>query len=159
MQPPFRNYVADGRTSLADRGVITHAAQSRPAVAKPEFVGAIIFPVLVALLEIDRPDASRDLRGAALIRQIATNPVILAKICRVTWSIVGVTLPGPVASFPTIPGEALTPCALFSIELDLTLNKLSQLLRLFALPTVLELAIVLAVDTMSRKQSWAASSR
>src|ERR1700710_2252701 len=106
------------------------------------FVGAVIFPVLVVLLEIDRPDASRSIRGAALIRQVATNPVILATLCGVTWSIVGVTLPGPVASFLTILGEALTPCALFSIGLDLTLGELRQRLRLYALLTVLKLAVV-----------------
>lgn len=106
------------------------------------FVGAIIFPVLVVLLEIDRPDASRSLRGAALIRQIATNPVILATVCGVIWSIVGVKLPGPVVSLLTILGEALTPCALFSIGLDLTLSELRQRPGLYALLTTLKLAVV-----------------
>ncbi|MEI5996135.1 AEC family transporter [Paraburkholderia bengalensis] len=106
------------------------------------FVGAIIFPVLVVLLEIDRPDAQHNLRGAALVRQIATNPVILATLCGLVWSIVGVPLPRPVGSFLTILGEALTPCALFAIGLDLTLGELRQRLRLYALLTVLKLAIV-----------------
>jgi malonate transporter len=106
------------------------------------FVGAVIFPVLVVLLEIDRPDASRNLRGAALIRRIATNPVILATLCAVAWSTAGVTLPGPITSLLTILGEALTPCALFSIGLDLTLGELRQRLGLYALLTVLKLAVV-----------------
>jgi hypothetical protein len=123
------------KTLLGQPGVLAAAIAT-------VFVGAVIFPLLVVLLEIDRPDASRSLRGAALIRQIATNPVILATICGVTWSIVGVTLPGPVTSFLKILGEALTPCALFSIGLDLTLSELRQRLRLYALLTVLKLAIV-----------------
>jgi malonate transporter len=82
------------------------------------FVGAILFPVVVVLLEIDRSDASQNSRAAKLIRQIVTNPVILATICGLAWSIVGLTLPGPVASFLAILGEALTPCALFAIGLD-----------------------------------------
>jgi malonate transporter and related proteins len=106
------------------------------------FVGAILFPVLVVLLEIDRADASRSLRGAKLIRQIATNPVILATVCAVVWSLVGVTLPGPVATVLRMLGEALTPCALFSIGLDLTLSEMRQRLSLYALLTVLKLAIV-----------------
>jgi malonate transporter and related proteins len=109
------------------------------------FVGAILFPLLVVILEIDRRDVSRAGRGvggASLIRQIATNPVILATLCAVAWSIVGAKLPGPIVSLLTILGEALTPCALFSIGLDLTLHELRQRLPLYALLTVLKLAIV-----------------
>jgi predicted permease len=106
------------------------------------FVGAIIFPLLVVLFEVDRPDASRNLRGTGVLRQIATNPVILATICGVAWSVVGVTLPAPAASFFTMLGEALTPCALFSIGLELTLNELRERITLYALLTVLKLAVV-----------------
>ncbi|SAK64091.1 AEC family transporter [Caballeronia ptereochthonis] len=106
------------------------------------FVGAIMFPVLVVLLEIDRYDASRKLRMAPLIRQIATNPVILATVCGLLWSIGGFGLPGPVASFLTILGEALTPCALFAIGLELTLGELRERLSLYALLTMLKLAMM-----------------
>jgi len=106
------------------------------------FVGAIVFPLLVVLLEIDRADASRSLRGGALIRQIATNPVIVATIAGVAWSITGMTLPGPAASFLRILGEALTPCALFSIGLDLTLSELRDRLKLYALLAALKLAVM-----------------
>lgn len=106
------------------------------------FVGAVLFPVLVVILEIDRGGASRGVSGGALIRQIATNPVILATLCALAWSIVGMRLPGPVVSLLTILGEALTPCALFSIGLDLTLGELRERVRLYALLTVLKLAIV-----------------
>ena len=106
------------------------------------FVGAIMFPVLVVLIEIGRLDASRKIDVTALVRQIATNPVILATICGLLWSVIGLTLPAPLASFLTILGEALTPCALFAIGLDLTLDELRGRVNLYALLTVLKLAIV-----------------
>jgi len=106
------------------------------------FVGAIMFPVLVVLIEIGRLDASRKIDVTALVRQIATNPVILATICGLLWSIGGLTLPAPVASFLTILGEALTPCALFAIGLDLSLSELRGRVNLYALLTALKLAIV-----------------
>jgi malonate transporter and related proteins len=106
------------------------------------FVGAIMFPVLVVLLEISRYDASRKISVTALVRRIATNPVILATICALLWSVIGWTLPAPVASFLTILGEALTPCALFAIGLDLTLAELRGRVQLYAVLTALKLAIV-----------------
>ncbi len=106
------------------------------------FVGAIMFPILVLLLEIGRYDTSGNVRTAALIRQIATNPVILATVFGLLWSILGLKLPGPAASFFTMLGEALTPCALFAIGLDLTLAELRERLGLYALLTALKLAIM-----------------
>jgi malonate transporter and related proteins len=106
------------------------------------FVGAIMFPILVLLLEIGRYDGSHNIRTAALMRQIATNPVILATIFGLLWSILGSDLPGPVASVLTMLGEALTPCALFAIGLDLTLAELRERLGLYALLTALKLAIM-----------------
>jgi malonate transporter and related proteins len=106
------------------------------------FVGAIMFPILVLLLEIGRYDTSRNIRTAALMRQIATNPVILATIFGLLWSILGADLPGPVALFLTMLGEALTPCALFAIGLDLTLAELRERLGLHALLTALKLVIM-----------------
>jgi predicted permease len=106
------------------------------------FVGAIMFPILVLLLEIGRYDTSRSIQTTALIRQIATNPVILATIFGLLWSIVGSKLPGPVASCLTILGEALTPCALFAIGLDLTIDELREGVGLYALLTTLKLAVM-----------------
>jgi predicted permease len=106
------------------------------------FVGAIMFPVLVVLLELGRRDTSRSIRTGALIRQIATNPVILATICGLLWSIIGIRLPVPVESILTILGEALTPCALFAIGLDLTIGELRERLGYYATLTLCKLAIV-----------------
>jgi malonate transporter and related proteins len=106
------------------------------------FVGAMMFPILVLLLEIGRYDTSHNVRTAALIRQVVTNPVILATIFGLFWSILGSQLPGPVASILTMLGEALTPCALFAIGLDLTLTELRERLGLYAMLTALKLAIM-----------------
>jgi predicted permease len=106
------------------------------------FIGAVMFPLLVLLLEIGRYDTSRNIRTAALFRQIATNPVILATIFGLLWSMLGTRLPGPVASSLTILGEALTPCALFAIGLDLTIAELRERLGLYALLTALKLAVM-----------------
>ncbi|PRY05077.1 AEC family transporter [Paraburkholderia sp. BL25I1N1] len=106
------------------------------------FVGAVMFPILVLLLEIGRYDTSGNIRTAALLRQIATNPVILATIFGLLASILGLKLYGPAVSFLTILGEALTPCALFAIGLDLTIAELRERLGLYALLTALKLAIM-----------------
>ncbi|MDR5822782.1 MULTISPECIES: AEC family transporter [unclassified Caballeronia] len=106
------------------------------------FVGAIMFPMLVVLLELGRRDSSHTLRAAPLIRQIATNPVILATLVGLLWSIIGVRLPAPVDAFLTILGEALTPCALFAIGLDLTIGELRERLGCYACLTALKLAVV-----------------
>ncbi|BAO89615.1 AEC family transporter [Caballeronia cordobensis] len=106
------------------------------------FVGAIMFPVLVVLLEIGRYDTSRKISVTALIRRIVTNPVILATLCGLLWSVGGLTLPAPFASFLTILGEALTPCALFAIGLDLTSGELRGRVSFYAILTILKLAIV-----------------
>jgi predicted permease len=106
------------------------------------FVGAMMFPILVLLLEVGRYDTSHNVRTAVLVRQVATNPVILATIFGLLWSILGSQLPGPVASILTMLGEALTPCALFAIGLDLTLAELRERLGLYALLTALKLAIM-----------------
>ncbi|BAN26096.1 AEC family transporter [Caballeronia insecticola] len=106
------------------------------------FVGAFMFPMLVILLEIDRFDASRTIRTGALIRQIATNPVILSTVFGLLWSFGGFGMPAPLESFLTVIGEALTPCALFAIGLELTLGELRERLGFYALLTALKLAVV-----------------
>jgi len=106
------------------------------------FIGAFMFPLLVILLEIDRFDISRGVRIAPLMRQIATNPVILATIFGLAWSFSGLGMPGPLDTFLTVLGDALTPCALFAIGLELTLNEVRERLSFYALLTAAKLLIV-----------------
>jgi predicted permease len=102
------------------------------------FVGAIMFPALVILLEIDQ-SSTHKMRASALARQIGTNPVILATILGLLWSVGGLTLPAPVATYLGILGEALTPCALFAIGLDLSISELRGHLNRYALLAALKL--------------------
>jgi malonate transporter and related proteins len=103
------------------------------------FVGAIMFPVLVILLETDRGDTAR---FSVVARQIATNPVILATIGGLVWSWIGLKLYAPVASFLSILGEGLTPCALFAIGLELTVKELREGMTFYAVLTALKLFVM-----------------
>ena len=81
---------------------ILRALQGNPGVLAAAvatvFVGAIMFPALLVLLEIDQHKDSRKMRASALARQIGTNPVILATLLGLLWSVIGLTLPTPVAA-------------------------------------------------------------
>jgi len=110
------------------------------------FIGLVVFPVLVVMLEMDR-DLAREhgagqVRGAALLRQIATNPVILATAAGLAWSIAGIALPSPVSAFFAVLGEALTPCALFAIGLELTFSELRRNLSAYVWLSALKLIAV-----------------
>ncbi|GJG99616.1 MULTISPECIES: AEC family transporter [Paraburkholderia] len=106
------------------------------------FVGAIMFPALVVLLEVDQQTGSRKMRGGALAKQIGTNPVILATILGLLWSVGGLTLPAPAVTYLGILGEALTPCALFAIGLDLSIDELRGHLSRYALLAALKLIVM-----------------
>ncbi|MFC0401698.1 AEC family transporter [Paraburkholderia rhizosphaerae] len=106
------------------------------------FVGAVMFPVLVVLLEINQQTRSRQMRTGALVRQIGTNPVILATVLGLLWSVSELTLPVPVVTYLGLLGEALTPCALFAIGLDLSINRLRGQLSRFALLAALKLVVM-----------------
>ncbi|CAD6507708.1 AEC family transporter [Paraburkholderia sabiae] len=103
------------------------------------FVGAIMFPALVILLEVDQQSGTHKMRASALARQIGTNPVILATILGLLWSVSGAALPAPAATYLGILGEALTPCALFAIGLDLSIGELRGHLSRYALLAALKL--------------------
>ena len=122
---------------------ILRALQGGPGVLAAAvatvFVGAIMFPVLLVLLEIDQHTDSGKIRAGALARQIGTNPVILATLLGLLWSIIGLTLPVPVATYLGILGEALTPCALFAIGLDLSISELRGHLSRYAMLTAMKL--------------------
>jgi predicted permease len=106
------------------------------------FVGAIMFPVLVVLLEIDRQNDAHESRTMSLVRQVGTNPVILATLAGLLWSIGGFTLPSAATTVLGLLGEALTPCALFAIGLDLSIMELRGHLSRNALLTALKLIVM-----------------
>jgi malonate transporter and related proteins len=122
---------------------ILRALQGGPGVLAAAvatvFVGAIMFPVLLVLLEIDQHRDSGKMRTSAIARQIGTNPVILATLLGLLWSVIGLALPAPVATCLGILGEALTPCALFAIGLDLSISELRGNFSRYAMLTALKL--------------------
>jgi len=79
-----------------------------------------MFPIAILLLETHGP-ANRA-QGAALVRQILLNPMVLSTLVGVAWSIAGTPVPPPVAAYLKILADALTPCALFAIGLGLSLD-------------------------------------
>lgn len=91
------------------------------------FVGAVMFPAVVLLLEVDN-GRERHTGAAALARQVLLNPVMLSTGGGLAWSVAGLALPAPVASFAAILGDALTPCALFAVGLGLSLAELRRML-------------------------------
>ncbi|AET90705.1 Auxin Efflux Carrier [Burkholderia sp. YI23] len=105
-------------------------------------IGAIMFPLLVVLLEIDRFGTSRTIRLGPLMRQIATNPVILATVFALIWSYAAVGMPKPLESLLSILGDALTPCALFAIGLELTIGELRERLPFYLLLSVIKLVLM-----------------
>lgn len=120
------------RALQGQRGVLAAAVAT-------VFVGAIMFPVLIVLLEIDQHASSRKMRAGALARQIGANPVILATLLGLLWSVSGLALPASVVTYLGILGEALTPCALFAIGLDLSINELRGHVSRYALLAALKL--------------------
>jgi malonate transporter and related proteins len=106
------------------------------------FIGALMFPMLVVLLEIDRFKASRKIQVGPLLRQIATNPVIVATILGLGWSYAGLGMPKPLDSVLSIFGDALTPCALFAIGLELSVDSLRERLTFYSVLTAIKLVIV-----------------
>lgn len=102
------------------------------------FVGAVMFPALVLLLEADGGSGRRT-GAAALARQVLLNPVMLSTGGGLAWSLAGLPLPAPVAAFTAILGEALTPCALFAVGLGLSLADLRRTLGSSALLAAVKL--------------------
>ncbi len=125
---------------------ILRALQGTPGVLAAAvatvFVGAILFPVLVVLLEMDRCASGDKMRWGTLARQVGMNSVILATLLGLLWSVSGVTLPAPVVTYLGILGEALTPCALFAIGLDFSIDELRGHLSRYTLLAVLKLLAV-----------------
>ncbi|MEX3973754.1 AEC family transporter [Paraburkholderia caribensis] len=105
------------------------------------FIGALMFPLLVILLEINRVTTSGKIQLKPLVRQIVGNPVILATAFGLAWSVSGLGMPKPMESFFTTLGDALTPCALFAIGLELTLGELRDKLSYYSLLTIVKLVI------------------
>ncbi len=106
------------------------------------FIGVVMVPMMVVLLEIGRSAGSRAIRLGPLLRPIVTNPLVLSTILGLAWSVSGLGMPQPLDTFLGVLGDALTPCALFAIGLELTLGDLRERLSLYTLLTLAKLLLV-----------------
>lgn len=96
-----------------------------PAAIATVFVAVVMFPIAVVMLELDQ----RDAHGAAksplvTAKHVVLNPLVVSTLIGMLLSVIGLRLPGPVATYLGIFADALTPCALFAIGLGLSMDGL-----------------------------------
>lgn len=122
---------------------ILHAMQGHHGVLSAAiataFIGVVMFPVTVILLEIARRGEAQRTGTAALAKQIVINPVIISTVAGLAWSITGVSVPAPIGAYLDTLGHALTACALFSIGLSISLGDMRERLAEAAALTVVKL--------------------
>jgi malonate transporter len=126
---------------------VLHSIYGQPAVLPAAiatvFVAAVMFPVTVILLEAEAHGGDgKPARPATLARQIVLNPMVLATLVGLAWSIAGWRIPAPIAAYLNILAAALTPCALFAIGLGLTLDELRAKLNVAMALTVVKLVLM-----------------
>ncbi len=110
-----------------------------PAAIATMFIAVVLLPILIVLLEMDRPGSGERRQLPALAKEIMLNPPMISTLLGLLWSAARLPLPGPVATYVGIMGDALTPCALFAIGLGLSLGALREGLRLSLLLSALKL--------------------
>ncbi|MBT6093846.1 MAG: AEC family transporter [Rhodospirillaceae bacterium] len=84
-------------------------------------------PISIVALESAKPTDNRP--GAklkAVISGVIRNPMLMAPVAGIVWSLSGFDLPTPVDAFCSLLGAAAGPCALFSIGLFLVGKPVSE---------------------------------
>lgn len=112
-----------------------------PAAVATAFVGAVMFPLVVLLLEIVTRARVPGQGAMRVARQAVLNPVIVSTLSGLLWSAAGLPLPPPVAAYMESVGDALTPCALFAIGLGLSIRGLRDDFAASALITTMKLMV------------------
>lgn len=113
-----------------------------PAAIATVFVALVLFPLLILALALDSPANGPRIGIATLARQVLCNPVMTSTIAGLLWSASGAGVPGPLAAYAGTLGAALTPCALFSVGLGLSLDGVRAEIRLSALLSGLKLLLM-----------------
>jgi malonate transporter len=126
---------------------ILHSIYGQPAVLPAAvatvFVAAVMFPVTVILLEHAKGGSQGPAAGnAALVKQIALNPMVLSTLIGLAWAIAGLPMPAPVAAYLDIFAAALTPCALFAIGLGLSIDEVRAHLTSSLVLAVIKLLVL-----------------
>lgn len=113
-----------------------------PAAIATVFVGVVMFPAVIVLLEIDRRGRADAVDARVLARRIAINPVMVSTVLGLARSVTGLAMPASVVAYASIFGQALTPWALFSIGLGLSFAGLRDNRATSMALTVFKLAIM-----------------
>ena len=125
---------------------ILHSIYGQPAVLPAAvatvFVAAVMFPITVILLERGKSSREPSERTAALVKQIALNPMVLSTLIGLAWAIAGLPIPAPVAAYLNILAAALTRCALFAIGLGLSIEELRSNLTASVVLAIVKLVIM-----------------
>jgi malonate transporter and related proteins len=113
-----------------------------PAAIATAFIAVAMFPVVIVLLEFGGREGTKTANARQLLTTILINPVMISTILGLGWSIIGLPLPTAAGTYAGIFADALTPCALFSIGLGLTLGDLKGFLGASTLLTIVKLLLM-----------------
>jgi len=136
-----------------------------PAILGAMITGAVIMPITVVIIELD---LGRGAGPLAILRHVilavARNPLVLSAGAGLLVSVLGISLPQPIATFCDIMGGAAGPCALFAIGLFMVGRSLRagpvEVGWLVVLKLAVQPAITwwLAYKLLSMPPVWAASA-
>ncbi|HEX3860898.1 MAG TPA: AEC family transporter [Stellaceae bacterium] len=122
-----------------------------PAAIATLFVGVVMFPMMILLLEIDGQGRAARTSPLQVARLVIVNPVMLSTLLGLAWSATRLPLPAPFVAYARIFADALTPCALFAIGLGLSRDDLRGIFGTSALLATIKLVLMpLAVFGLCR---------
>lgn len=91
-----------------------------PALLLTVYNAAFIIVIFVVIIELDLRADDPPLRIVArVLRSVLLNPLVLAALAGVAWSMSGLMLPAPIRTFSDILGAAAAPAALVAMGLFL----------------------------------------
>jgi malonate transporter and related proteins len=112
------------------------------AVVATVFYGLIWMPIVLVLVESDQSQGGQFLHQFKTIsRSMMVNPLLLAPVAGIIWSLSGYDLPVPVDTFCSILSAAAGPCALFALGLFLVGKPVSEGIGEFSTMVMLKLLI------------------
>ena len=99
-------------------------AAALPAIIATVFQSSVLLAIVATLIEIDQRSAEKfDGADGSVVADVAAaicrNPLVLASVAGIAWSLGGLSLPAPVETFCQILSPAAGPSALFAIGLFL----------------------------------------
>lgn len=136
-----------------------------PAILGTMLTGTVIFPIGVAIIEIDLGRGAGALAIARrVVLAVARNPMVMSAAAGLLVAIPGLTVPVPIATFSDLMAAAAGPCALFAIGLFLVgrtkLVGIREVGWLVGLKLLVQPAIAwwLAFHVFTMPPVWAASA-